>query len=108
MLPLAGLLLNMGEHQLYGLALSLLIGVPSLVLLGGIVAAVTIAVQRGTALLTLLLTPFYIPILIFAVGVMMHLLQPNQCVLNYYWRVLFYVFCCHWQLITAAALNQAD
>jgi len=68
MLPLAGLLLGMEIRQLCVLAASLLLGVPSLVLVGGIVAAVTVAVQRGTALLTLLLTPFYIPILIFAVA----------------------------------------
>ena len=68
MLPLAALLLNMESQQLFILAISLLLGVPSLVLMGGIVAAVTVAVQRGTALLTLLLTPFYIPILIFAVA----------------------------------------
>ena len=68
MLPLAGLLLGMEIRQLFILAISLLLGVPSLVLMGGVVAAVTVAVERGTALLTLLLTPFYVPVLIFAVA----------------------------------------
>lgn len=50
------------------LALSLIMGVPALVLLGGIVSAITLTLNRNPALLTLLLVPFYIPILIFAVA----------------------------------------
>ncbi|MDX2027896.1 MAG: heme exporter protein CcmB [Alphaproteobacteria bacterium] len=62
------LLLGMSLAVLPVLALSLLLGVPALVLLGGIMSAVTIALRRHPALLTLLLAPFYIPVLIFAVA----------------------------------------
>lgn len=68
MLVPAALMLGLNFSTLPVLALSLLLGVPSLVLLGGIAAAVTIALQRNPAMLTLLLVPFYIPILIFAVA----------------------------------------
>ncbi|MDP9128407.1 MAG: heme exporter protein CcmB [Pseudomonadota bacterium] len=50
------------------LAATLMLGIPSVVLLGGIMGAVTVALRRHPALLTLLLAPFYIPVLIFAVG----------------------------------------
>jgi heme exporter protein B len=48
------------------LLLSFLLGMPVLVLLGGIVGAVTISLPRNPALLTLLLIPLYIPVFIFA------------------------------------------
>lgn len=64
----AALMLGLDFAVLPVLVLSLFLGVPSLVLLGGIAASITIALQRNPALLTLLLVPFYIPILIFAVA----------------------------------------
>ena len=68
MLVPAALMLGLNLEVLPILGLSLLLGVPCLVLLGGIVAAITVALHRNPALLTLLLVPFYIPILIFAVA----------------------------------------
>jgi heme exporter protein B len=62
----AALLLGMDMTVLPVLLATIIMGVPSLVLLGGIAGAMTIALQRNAALLTLLLIPFYIPILIFA------------------------------------------
>jgi heme exporter protein B len=64
----AALLLDMNFGIVPVLLLSLALGVPVLVLLGGIAAATTVALHRNPALLTLLLIPFYIPVLIFAVG----------------------------------------
>jgi heme exporter protein B len=64
----AALLLGMNFSVLPVLLMSLALGVPVLVLLGGIVAAVTVGLQRNPALLTLLAIPFYIPVLVFAVA----------------------------------------
>jgi len=64
----AALLLGMNFSVLPVLLASLAFGVPVLVLLGGIAAAVTVGLQRNPALLTLLLIPFYIPVLVFAVA----------------------------------------
>jgi heme exporter protein B len=109
MLPLASVLLGMDSNQLCVLAVSLLLGVPSLVLIGGVVAAVTIAAQRGTALLTLLLTPFYIPILIFAVAAtdasaMGGSMRPDLLLEAAILCLLLPLA----PLVTAAALKQAD
>ncbi len=64
----AAVLLGLDLKALPILLLSLLLGVPALVLLGGIASAITVALNRNPALLILLLIPFYIPVLIFAVG----------------------------------------
>ena len=66
MLLPAALLLGMDTALLPVLAATLALGVPVLVLFGGVVSAVTVALNRNPALLTVLLVPFYIPVLIFA------------------------------------------
>ena len=64
----AALLLGMSLDVLPVMGLSLLLGIPALALLGGIAGSLTVALRRNPALLTLLLVPFYIPVLIFAVA----------------------------------------
>jgi len=64
----AALVLGMDAALLPVLLLSFVLGVPCLVFLGGMAGAITVALQRNPALLTLLLIPFYIPVLIFAVS----------------------------------------
>lgn len=61
-------MLGMNTDVLPVLLLGFLLGVPVMICLGGIMAAVTISLRRHPALLTLLLIPFYIPVLIFAVA----------------------------------------
>jgi heme exporter protein B len=109
MLPLAALLLGMEGRQLLILAISLLLGVPSLMLMGGVMAAVTVALQRGTALLTLLLTPFYVPVLIFAVAATdaAYLGDSVRPQLLLETAILCFLLPTA-PLITAAALKQAD
>lgn len=64
----AALLLGMSLVVVPILLLTLVLGVPVLVLLGGMIGAITVALHRSPALLTLLLIPFMIPVLIFAVS----------------------------------------
>ena len=64
----AALLLGMEARLLPVLILTFALGAPVLALLGGIAGSVTVALHRNAALLTLLLIPFYIPVLIFAVS----------------------------------------
>jgi heme exporter protein B len=47
---------------------SLLLGTPSLALLGGIGAALAVGARKGSALLALIVLPLAIPVLIFAVA----------------------------------------
>ncbi len=66
--PLLSLLLALPGEKLAPMMLALLIGTPSLSLLGGIGAALTVGIRRGGLLLSLLVLPFFVPILIFGVG----------------------------------------
>jgi heme exporter protein B len=50
------------------LALSLLLGTPTLSLLGAVGAALILGLRGGGALLALLILPLYVPILIFGAG----------------------------------------
>ena len=66
--PLLGLMLGMPAETLPWLVASLLIGSPALSLIGGIGAALTVAIRRGGVLLALIILPLYIPALIFGAG----------------------------------------
>ncbi|EPK7455036.1 heme exporter protein CcmB [Klebsiella pneumoniae] len=60
--PLAALLLGMSQHDAGVLALTLLLGTPTLSFLG----AVGVGLKRGGVLLSLLVLPLAVPLLIFA------------------------------------------
>ena len=64
--PVFGLLYSLPLDALWGLGLSLLLGTPSLSLLGAVAAALTLNLSRGGLLLALLALPLYVPALIFA------------------------------------------
>ena len=66
--PLAGYMLGMDSSNLAMLALSLLLGTPTLFLVGAFGAALLVGQRRGTALLSLLGLPLCIPVLIFGAG----------------------------------------
>ena len=64
--PLAGVLFAVEDAVLLVLTLSLLLGLPTLMLIGAVGAALTLTMARGSLLLSLLVLPLYIPVLIFA------------------------------------------
>lgn len=64
--PLLALFLNLTEGMYYALVLTLLLGTPLLSLIGAIAVGLTVGLQRGGVLLSLLLLPIFIPLLIFA------------------------------------------
>lgn len=66
--PLLGLLLNLDGDAFRPLVVAMLVGTPALSLLGAIGAALTVSVRRGGLLASLLVMPFYIPVLIFGVA----------------------------------------
>jgi heme exporter protein B len=66
--PLLGLLLNLDAASFSPLVLAMLVGTPALSLMGAIGAALTVSVRRGGLLASLLVMPFYIPVLIFGVA----------------------------------------
>lgn len=64
--PLSGVLFAVAPAVVETLTLTLLFGLPTLMLVGAIGAALTLTMARGSLLLSLLVVPLYIPVLIFA------------------------------------------
>lgn len=63
--PLIGVMLFLPAEGMPGLVFSLLIGTPTLSLVGAIGAALTVGLRKGGVLISLLVLPLYIPVLIF-------------------------------------------
>ena len=63
--PLMGGMLYLPAAAAPALLLSLLLGTLTLSLVGGIGAALTVGLRKGGILLSLLILPFYIPVLVF-------------------------------------------
>ena len=66
--PVLGLQFGLDGQSLGILALSLLLGAPTLSLIGGVGAALTLGVRGAGVLLSLLVLPLFIPVLIFGAG----------------------------------------
>jgi heme exporter protein B len=66
--PVLGLQFGLDARSLGILTLTLLLGTPTLSLIGGIGAALTLGVRGGGVLLSLLTLPLYIPVPIFGAG----------------------------------------
>lgn len=64
--PLAALLLGMAPHDAGVLALTLLLGTPTLSFLGAVGVGLTVGLRRGGVLLSLMVLPLSVPLLIFA------------------------------------------
>lgn len=66
--PLLVLLMALPAGAFWALPLALLLGTPTLTLLGAIGAALLVGSRRGSVLAALLVLPLYIPVLIFGVS----------------------------------------
>lgn len=66
--PLLALLLQMPVEAYPALLLALLLGTPTLSLIGAIGAGLTLGARRGGVLVALLVLPLYIPVLVFGVA----------------------------------------
>jgi len=66
--PVVGLQFGLNADALGMLMLTLLLGTPTLSLLGSVGAALTIGLRGGGVLLALLILPLFIPVLIFGAG----------------------------------------
>ena len=63
--PLLSIMLFLPNDGMMALVLSLLLGTPTLSLIGAIGAALTVGLRKGGILISLLVLPLYIPVLIF-------------------------------------------
>ncbi len=68
MTPLFGVMLALPAEGYLAMMLTLLVGTGSLSLIGSIGAALTVSLRKGGLLLSLVIMPFYVPILIFGAG----------------------------------------
>jgi len=66
--PVLAVLLNMSTEGFPILIVALILGTPSLSLIGAVGAALILGSRRGGVLLALLILPLYIPVLIFGVS----------------------------------------
>lgn len=66
--PLVGLQYHLSAAALETMMLALLVGTPTLSLVGAIGAALTLGLRGGGVLLSLLVLPLYIPVLIYGAG----------------------------------------
>lgn len=69
--PLLGLLFDLTQREELLLFISLLLGTPSLCLLGAIGSALSAGLQNAGLLLPVLIMPLYVPVLIFGTGAVM-------------------------------------
>jgi heme exporter protein B len=63
--PLLAVMLFLPTQAIPTLVISLLIGTPTLSLIGAIASALTVGLKKGGVLISLLVIPLYIPVLIF-------------------------------------------
>ena len=66
--PVLGSLMGVPVETLPTLALALLLGTPSLTLIGAMGSALTVGFSRGGVLLALIVLPLFVPVLIFGAG----------------------------------------
>jgi heme exporter protein B len=66
--PLLALMLNLPGHVYGTLMAGLLLGTPTLTLIGTVGGALILGARRGGLLLVLLVVPLYVPVLIFGAG----------------------------------------
>jgi heme exporter protein B len=66
--PILGITLQMPASSALPMITALLLGTPTLSLIGAVGAALTLGVRRKGVLLPLVILPLYIPVLIFGVG----------------------------------------
>ena len=64
--PLLGLMLFVNGQGIEAMMLSLLLGTPTLSLMGAIGASLTVGLRKGGVLIAILILPLYVPVLILA------------------------------------------
>ncbi len=106
--PLLALFLNLDAAGYPVLILAMLLGTPSLSLIGAVGAALTLGARRGGVLLSLLILPLYIPVLIFGVAAVEAAIgglsfRPHLMILGAFMLAAIPLS----PLATAAALRQA-
>ena len=91
--PILCLTFNIPEAQIWVLFLGLLLGTPSLTLIGAIGAALTVTLRRGGVLIAVIILPLYIPVLIFGAGMLSQVSQGLDVISQIYALSAILVLC---------------
>jgi len=83
--PMLALMLSLGEEGIKAMFISLLLGTPTLSLLGSIGAGLTIGLKKGGVLIAILILPLYIPTLILGT----HMIQVAEAGGTYTGEILW-------------------
>ncbi len=106
--PLLGMALGMPADAIGALLLSLLLGLPSLVLLAGVVSALTVGLPRAGVLLPVLVLPLICPLVIFGAGAVRSAQSGLPAEAPLYFLAAIFVLClCAVPLAAATALRNA-
>lgn len=100
--PLLSLLLFLDTASTKVLLLTLLLGTPSLSLIGTIGAALTVSLKNSGMLLSLMILPLYIPVLIFATSAVSY----QQQNLNFDGQLYFLAFILSLSLIVVPFISE--
>ncbi len=91
--PFISLLLGIDYQTTLILFLSLLIGTPTMSLIGSVAAALTLSLKRGKLLLAIIVLPLYVPILIFGTSAVNNsFLQMNFASEIIFLSIIFLLF----------------
>lgn len=82
--PLLCVTFDIPSSQIWVLFIGLLLGTPSLTLVGAIGAALTVTLHRGGVLIAIIILPLYIPILVFGAGMLTQSAQGLSVVSQIY------------------------
>jgi len=91
--PLLCVTFDIPNEQIWVLFLGLILGTPSLSLIGAIGAALTVTLHRGGVLIAIIILPLYIPILIFGAGMLTQSLQGIPIASQLYTLAAILVLC---------------
>jgi len=91
--PLLCITFDIPNEQIWVLFLGLILGTPSLSLIGAIGAALTVTLHRGGVLIAIIILPLYIPILIFGAGMLTQSIQGIPIASQLYTLASILVLC---------------
>ncbi len=108
LMPVIGLVMFLDVGGIWTLALSLLLVSPTLSLLGAIGAALSVGLPRGGLLVTILVLPFYVPVLVLATAMVQTAVSGGDVIGFVYWLLAILLFTLTFApLATSAAVRLA-
>ena len=87
--PLAAVMFHIEACGIVVVVVTLLLGTPSLTLIGAIGAALTVGLNKGGVLLSIIVMPLYVPILIFGAGACYGALAGDPIAAQLLWLTFF-------------------